>query len=79
MGVVQVLCVSGGRVRVPLAVRCWPDHDRDRFEDMLRGLTAERAAIAEVRCCCCCFSLVLAEAVAVGIGCLHVCLSGIAM
>ncbi|KAF6245152.1 hypothetical protein COO60DRAFT_1467710, partial [Scenedesmus sp. NREL 46B-D3] len=23
------------------------DHDRDRFEDMLRGLTAERAAIAE--------------------------------
>jgi hypothetical protein len=24
------------------------DHDRDRLEDMLRGLTAERAAIAEV-------------------------------
>lgn len=25
------------------------DHDRDAFEDMLRGLTAERTSIADVR------------------------------
>jgi hypothetical protein len=41
------------------------DHDRDRFEDMLRGLTAERAAIAEVRCCCGCCCC--------GFGCVHGC------
>lgn len=49
-----VCCVAGEKRQEITAQRgqqavLLPDHDRDRLEDMLRGLTAERAAIAEVR------------------------------
>jgi hypothetical protein len=40
----QEITAQRGQQAVLLA-----DHDRDRLEDMLRGLTAERTAIAEVR------------------------------
>jgi hypothetical protein len=51
-----VLCCAGEKRQEIVTQRgqqavLLSDHDRDRLEDMLRGLTAERAAIAEVGPC----------------------------
>lgn len=48
-------CCAAGEKRLEITAQrgqqavLLSDHDRDRLEDMLRGLTAERATIAEVR------------------------------
>jgi len=53
--VCAVCCCAAGEKRLEITAQrgqqavLLSDHDRDRLEDMLRGLTAERASIAEVR------------------------------